>query len=95
AQAEECHRKALDIHRRVLGEDHPDTAMSYNNLGVVYEHQKKYDEAVELYRKAWKIWQKTLGPEHPDTKRAIRNLRDCFPHIDHGDQDFETWLNSQ
>ncbi len=94
-QAEECYWKALNIYRRVLGENHQFTASSYNNLGADYEYREKYDEAVKLFLKAWKIWQKTLSPEHPDTKRAIRNLRDCFPHIDHGDQDFEAWLNSQ
>ncbi|MCD8354571.1 MAG: tetratricopeptide repeat protein [Clostridiales bacterium] len=95
AQAEEWHRKALDIARKVLGEDHPNTAISYNNLGLVYEDQKKYNEAAELYLKAWKIRQQKLNPEHPYTKQTLNNLHTCFPHIDHGDQDFDTWLSQQ
>ncbi|MCC8076549.1 MAG: tetratricopeptide repeat protein [Clostridiales bacterium] len=89
------HKDALDIRLKVLGENHPDTANSYNDLGVVYVRQGKYDEAVELFLKAWKIWQEKLGPEHPHTQKAKNNLRRIFPHIDHGDQDFDTWLSQQ
>ncbi len=94
-QAEENHRRALEIRLKVMGEKHLDTARSYNNLGVVFGHQKKYNETVELYLKAWKIWRQKLGPEHPDTKLVIKNLRRIFPYIDHGDQDFDTWLSQQ
>ncbi len=33
AQAEQCHQKALNILCKELGEEHPDTATSYNNQG--------------------------------------------------------------
>ncbi|MCC8074827.1 MAG: tetratricopeptide repeat protein [Clostridiales bacterium] len=94
-QAEKFFHKTLDIRLKVLGKDHPDTASSYNNLGFAYECQKKYDEAVELLLKAWKTRKQKLGSEHPETNRTKNNLRNCFPHIDHGDQDFDTWLNNQ
>ena len=32
AEAEKLHRETLDIRRRVLGPEHPDTLMSMNNL---------------------------------------------------------------
>ncbi len=95
AHAKRLHKKALDIRLKALGANHPDTAASYNNLGNVYKGQKKYVKAVEQYLKAWKIWQQKLGPKHLNTKIAINNLRNCFPHIDHGDQDFDTWLSQQ
>ena len=37
--------KALAIRRKVLGEEHPDTAVSYNNLAFNLNSQGKYAEA--------------------------------------------------
>jgi mRNA deadenylase 3'-5' endonuclease subunit Ccr4 len=34
--AEELQKKSLQIKERVLGEAHPDTIMSYNNLANIY-----------------------------------------------------------
>lgn len=71
-EAEELYKKALDIRVRVLGGNHPATASSYNNLGVLYDEQGKYKEAEELYKKALTIRARTLGEDHPETA-AIRN----------------------
>jgi tetratricopeptide (TPR) repeat protein len=51
-EAEEGYRKALAIYRKVLGEEHPDTATSYNNLAANQDDQGKHREAEEGYRKA-------------------------------------------
>jgi hypothetical protein len=40
----------LEIRKKVLGTDHLDLATTYNNLGLIYQGQGKYDEA-ELYMK--------------------------------------------
>ena len=34
----QAYSKALEIHQKVNGEDHVDTAGTYNNLGVVVKH---------------------------------------------------------
>ena len=36
AQAEALYSQTLEIQRRVLGPEHPDTLMSMNNLAIVY-----------------------------------------------------------
>ena len=41
AEAEPLYRKALEIWQRVLGEDHPNTATSYNNVGFNLNAQGK------------------------------------------------------
>ncbi|HEY1353461.1 MAG TPA: tetratricopeptide repeat protein [Ktedonobacteraceae bacterium] len=49
-EAEPLYRRALGITERQLGGEHPSTATSLNNLGILYYNQKKYDEA-ELFLK--------------------------------------------
>jgi tetratricopeptide (TPR) repeat protein len=66
-EAEECHRKALVIRRKVLGEEHPDTALSYSGVALNLHAQGKHKEAEEGLRKALAIYRKVLGEERPDT----------------------------
>jgi hypothetical protein len=46
--------------RKVLGEEHPDTAQSYNNLALNQSAQGKYRVAEEDYRQALAILRKVL-----------------------------------
>lgn len=46
---------------RTPGEDHPDVAITYNNLGNVHESQGDYPKALEYYGDALGIWLKALG----------------------------------
>jgi tetratricopeptide (TPR) repeat protein len=73
-EAEEGFGKALAIRRKVLGEEHPDTAGSYNNLALNRITQGKYQEAEEGSRKALAIFREALGMEHPNTAASYHNL---------------------
>jgi len=44
--------KALALAERVLGEEHPDTLTSVNNLAAAYDAQGRYGEAEPLYKRA-------------------------------------------
>ena len=67
------HRRALAIRLKALGEGHPDTATSYNNLAVTLG-QGKYAEAEAMLRRALAIRLKALGEGHPDTANSYNNL---------------------
>ena len=54
----------LDIHRRVFGEDHPDTATSCNSVAFNLHALGNVAEAALLFRKALDIRFKILGEEH-------------------------------
>ena len=54
--------------------DHPDTAMSLNNLAMLYQIQGKYLEAEPLLRRALEIYEQQLGADHPDTAMSLNNL---------------------
>ncbi|AFY83023.1 tetratricopeptide repeat protein [Oscillatoria acuminata] len=77
-KAEPLWKQALNIHRKVLGEQHPDTAGSLNNLAALYKSQGRYAEAESLYLQALNIRRKVLGDEHPDTALSLHNLATLY-----------------
>ena len=73
-EAEPLCRKALDIRKAVLGENHPDTATSYNNLGMLYHYLSYYEKAEPLFQKAIAIGEMALGKDHPSLHTEYSNL---------------------
>ena len=73
-QAQPLFEKALEIRRRLLTDDHPDTATSYNNLAANLNAQGKYAQAQPLYEKALEIRRRLLTDDHPDTAHSYNNL---------------------
>jgi tetratricopeptide (TPR) repeat protein len=74
AQAEASCRKALAIHRRVLGEAHPATARSYSDVALNLDQQGRYAAAEPLHRKALAICRDVLGETHPNTAACYSNV---------------------
>lgn len=72
--AEPWREQCLAVARQRLGEEHPDTATSLNNLALLYNSQGRYSEAEPLYKQAISIFQKSLGDNHPNTITARENL---------------------
>jgi tetratricopeptide (TPR) repeat protein len=67
-------RAILKWNQDVLGEDHPDTALGYNNLAVNLHQQGRDAEAQELFRKALDIRRRVLGENHPHTATSYNNV---------------------
>ena len=57
----------------MLGPEHPDVAVSYNNLGIIYRSQGKFEEAAPLYTRSRAIKEKVFGPDHPKVALALNN----------------------
>jgi tetratricopeptide (TPR) repeat protein len=74
AQAHPLFEKTLSIRRRLLTDDHPDTAESYNKLGMSLWRLGKYAEAEPLLEKSLAIRRRLLTDVHPDTAAAYNNL---------------------
>jgi len=75
AEAKPLILRALNIRQVTLGPDHPDTAFSFNDLGVLSRVQGDLNkEAEPLLRRALAIREKTLVPDHPDTAISLNNL---------------------
>jgi tetratricopeptide (TPR) repeat protein len=73
-KAMEWFSKALPVFERVLGPEHPQVAVMYNNIAVTLVYQGECKEALEYLKKAIEIKEKVLGPEHPDTLYAYNGL---------------------
>jgi len=67
-------RKAVKLFEQVLGEWHPDTVTSLNNLAELLRTKGEYDEAEPLYRQTLAIHKQVLGEWHPDTATSLNNL---------------------
>jgi tetratricopeptide (TPR) repeat protein len=78
AQAEPLYHQTLEIRRRVLGPEHPDTLISINNLANVYWSQGNFTQAESLYSEAMETQRRILGPEHPDTLLSMGNLASTY-----------------
>ena len=59
--------RGLDIRRRTLGEQHPDTLVSMHQLAVVFRDAGRYDEAEPLFGRALDLHRREFGDEHADT----------------------------
>ncbi|MFB6954545.1 tetratricopeptide repeat protein, partial [Streptomyces niveus] len=52
---------------RLLGEDHPDTLTSRNNLAGAYQSAGDLARAIPLYEQTLTDSVRVLGEDHPDT----------------------------
>jgi tetratricopeptide (TPR) repeat protein len=68
------YQKALEIRGKVLGEEHPDTAGSLNNLGFLLQAMGDYEGARPYYEQALEINRKVVGEKHPNTATSLNNL---------------------
>ena len=59
---------------QVRGEDHRETAETYNNLAYNLCKQGHYAKAEQLLRKAVKAMESSVGPQHPRSVSLRRNL---------------------
>jgi len=66
--------RALDLRHRILGEEHPDTLATMNELATLYRDQGKYPQAERLFTKVLEVRRRALGEEHPDTLATINDL---------------------
>ena len=57
--------EALEVSRRALGDEHPNTLTSISNMGNLLNSQGKYDEALPHFTEALEAYRRTLGDEHP------------------------------
>jgi hypothetical protein len=72
--ARELCEDTLARRRRVLGEDHPDTLNSANNLAVDLRGLGEYQAARELDEDTLARRRRVLGEDHPDTLNSANNL---------------------
>jgi eukaryotic-like serine/threonine-protein kinase len=70
--------RAVDIRRRVLGPQNPDTLTSMSSLGRNLMKEGRYAEAEKLDGETLDIQRRVLGSEHPDTLMSMDNLANAL-----------------
>jgi eukaryotic-like serine/threonine-protein kinase len=64
--AKQTHERALEIDRRVLGDDHPRVAFRLENLAIVAQNMGDLKQAETLYLDALKRQEHIYGDRHPE-----------------------------
>ena len=70
----EINQELLNIRLSVFGENHPDVATSYNNIGSVYDSLGEYVKALEYYEKSLDISLEIYGESHSDVAISYNNI---------------------
>jgi tetratricopeptide (TPR) repeat protein len=80
-QAQALAEKAFKIRKNILGEKHPDTLVSLNNLAGIYSELGRFSEALPLTEKAYSLSKEMLGEKHPDTLVHLNNLAGIYQKL--------------
>lgn len=68
------YKQSMTVLAQKLGQEHPEMAISWQQIGEFQETMGEYDKAVSLYKKALAILEKKRGPEHPALAGILRKL---------------------
>jgi tetratricopeptide (TPR) repeat protein len=74
AEALELARQTLERAEKELGNNHPATLASLNNLAFFYKAQGRYGEAEPLYKNVLEALEHVLGQDDPNTLSSVNNL---------------------
>jgi eukaryotic-like serine/threonine-protein kinase len=72
--AKQTYERALEVDRRILGDDHPRVAMRLDNLAVVAQSMGDLKLAETLYGDAIRRDERAYGDQHPATGAARGNF---------------------
>jgi CHAT domain-containing protein/Tfp pilus assembly protein PilF len=74
SRAADFAKRAHDLSRSRLGEQHPSTLASLGDVALLYRHQGRYDLAEAMSEKVLALQTEVLGEKHPDTLISLNNL---------------------
>ena len=77
--------EALRLRRAAHAGDHPNIALSLNNLAMVRRHQKQYAAAESLYTASLEMRTRLYGDRHPDVAHTVNHLGRLYYNM--GDYD--------
>ncbi|KAF5850099.1 hypothetical protein GGP41_002293 [Bipolaris sorokiniana] len=72
--AEKLDVEVMKARKRVLGDEHPNTLFSMNNLASTYSSQGLWGKAKELQVQVMEARKRVLSDEHPYTLISMNNL---------------------
>ena len=76
--AEQLEVQVMDMRKKLLGAEHPDTLASMENLATTYSKQGRWNEAEQLQVQVMDMRKKLVGEEYPDTLTSMGNLANIY-----------------
>ena len=73
-QAQKLLERSLELRRKVLGPNHPDTLWAMRELGHALRLEGRLTESDKLLRQTLDTYRHVLGPEHPETLLCMGEL---------------------
>ena len=73
-KSKNIYQELYDLFKCELGENHPATLTSLNNLAITYSSLGDYNKALEMKNAVYNARKEILGEKHPDTLSALHNL---------------------
>lgn len=67
-------QELLNLRLSVFGQNHPDVALSYNRLGLVYNCLGEYCKSLEYDGKALSLWMSIYFDNHPAVAMSYNNI---------------------
>ncbi len=77
-ESERLFTEALNSRSHKLGDDHPETLESKNDLAVLYKEQELYDKPEKLLLETLNGRRLKLGDTHPHTLESWNNLIELY-----------------
>ena len=80
SSAEQLEVQVMDMRKKLLGAEHPDTFSSMANLASIYWNQRRWNEAEQLpvEIQVMDMTKNLLGAEHLDTLSCMANLATTY-----------------
>ena len=76
--AEQLEVQVMDMRKKLLGAEHPDTLISMGNLASTYRNQGRWNVAEQLEIQVMNMRKKLFGAEHPDILVSMGNLANTY-----------------
>lgn len=73
-ESEPFAQRAVRIKERHLGPEHPDVAVSLNNLAIVLEESGRYEAARPVYERALAVRRRAFGPDDPEVAATLNEF---------------------
>jgi tetratricopeptide (TPR) repeat protein/tRNA A-37 threonylcarbamoyl transferase component Bud32 len=77
-KAERLLTRVMELRKRVLGEEHPDTKNTMHELAELYSSERKYAQAEELFISRLEVQRRTAGETSHFTLGSMEDLADFY-----------------
>ena len=77
-KALEYQKKSLKLNEEILGENHPDLEISYNNISTIYKSLGDLKKALEYQEKSLKLTEEKSGEKDSDLARIYNNISTIY-----------------